>query len=178
MDSMAIETTFGRRSSVSNTEASKCAQHSGIHMMTKCEFLLVKWSFFAESYRACHKLYILYKVVWNKVRSKKLWPKLKRQFPENSFKGWSTLKHYRVIVRIAHGPLDPTTALCGLEPCFLHVSWSNHGNPRNSPNWPDASNWREWSKNFTPTIFLALIWHLIRSHCVIRQQHEAKHKEP
>ena len=75
MDSMAIETTFGRRSCGSNTEASKCAQHSGIHMMIKCEFLLVKWSIFAKSYTARHKLSILYKVIWNKVRSKKLWPK-------------------------------------------------------------------------------------------------------
>jgi hypothetical protein len=91
----------------------------------------------------------------------------KASFLEKSFKGCSGLKDFRVIVRIAHGPPDPTSALCGLEPCFLPVTWPNLGSPRNSPNWPDVSNGWVWSKNFTPTIFLASIWHLIRSNCII-----------
>jgi hypothetical protein len=113
MDSMAIERTFGRRSCGSNTEASKCTQNSGIHIISQVKFFLQNLTEHVTSFLYCTRSFE------TKLEARSYDQKLKRQFPENSFKGCSDLKHFWVIIRIAHGPPDPTSALCGLEPCFL-----------------------------------------------------------
>jgi hypothetical protein len=100
---------------------------------------------------------ILYKGIWNKVQSKKLWR-------PNQWEG-SLLKIVSKddpIWRLLGTLYD---SLMGHLTKQVHFVWAwtifylypdpTLENSNNSTNWPDVSNMWEWSKIFTTTIFLA-----------------------